>query len=407
MAKGKQAKPRHPIDIDEAKDTLRRFVVRARRVAAHSMVKDQSVLKYVNPTFTIQRREGEPIRLKYHMPDQEVFESLAARTRPCILEREPVYLDKVFRSVTMCLGARKMSETAQKCFDECKAHFAHLRDKDGGTSYSIQMFDTNDVPQGEPMSDLLIGEAWLYSDLVHTDPQGRKAEATALSYRDRYYAGTSFFSQLSIIIVNMLNLITALNRDFGFGIDPKAWEEQVVAADEDSERVAENMYMLPQGTQIPDGVRPKDMPNAVDVSSMTETAWALNPQQRATIILCKADGQLVDRFHGIYSWNDDKMTLLVGDTFICELGIGQQAALPAGFKEIEVTRRVFKGDPTMTTKVWDAVKRADLMIGVIPRKEGTAYVIVPFRENQVHVENGRMLVRSAVEEDHPTGGTSM
>lgn len=406
MSKGKQTRPRHPIDLDDAKDILRRFIVRARRVAAHSMVKDQSVLKYVNPTFTIQRREGEPIKIKYHMPDQEIFESLAARTRPCILEREPVYLDKVLRSVTMCLDGRKMNETAQKCFDECKSHFAHLRDKDGVTSYSIQMFDMNDIPQSEPMSDLLIGEAWLYSDLVHADPQGKKAEATVLSYRDRYYAGTSFFSQLSIIIVNMLNLITALNRDFGFDVDPEAWEEQVVASDEDSERIAENMYMLPQGMQVPDGMSLKDMPDAVDVTSMTETAWALHPQQRASVILCKADGQLIDRFHGVYSWNDDKVTLLVGDAFICELGVGKQAELPAGFQEIEVTRRVFHGDPSMSEKVWDAVKQADIMIATIPRKEGIAYITAPFRENEIHVEDGKMFLRKVSAGNCPPDGNS-
>lgn len=90
----KQSKLRHPVDDLEARDILRRFVIRARRVEAHSLVQNNSVEKYVKPSMTISYKEGQPTRIKYIMPDQEIFESLAARTRPCILESEPVYLEK-------------------------------------------------------------------------------------------------------------------------------------------------------------------------------------------------------------------------------------------------------------------------------------------------------------------------
>lgn len=217
----KQSKPRHPVDDLEARDILRRFVIRARRVEAHSLVQNNSVEKYVKPSMTINYKEGQPTRIKYIMPDQEIFESLAARTRPCILESEPVYLEKVFRSIDMLLDGKQLTGQAKQCFDFCRKKFRDLHDKNSGESYSTQMYDKDNVPEGRPLSDLLIGEAWLYSDLVHADPKGDKARAAKLSYRDRYYAGTSFFSMLTIAIINMLNLITAINKQFQLNIDKK------------------------------------------------------------------------------------------------------------------------------------------------------------------------------------------
>ena len=105
----KQSKPRHPIDDIDARDILRRFVIRARRVEAHSLVQNHAVEKYVKPSMKVDYKEGQPPRIKYAMPDQEIFESLAARTRPCILGSEPVYLDKVFRSIEMLLGERQLA----------------------------------------------------------------------------------------------------------------------------------------------------------------------------------------------------------------------------------------------------------------------------------------------------------
>lgn len=176
----KQSKPRHPIDDIDARDILRRFVIRARRVEAHSLVQNHAVEKYVKPSMKVDYKEGQPPRIKYAMPDQEIFESLAARTRPCILGSEPVYLDKVFRSIEMLLGERQLAGQAKKCLDSCRKTFQNLHDKDKGTSYSIQTYNADNIPEGEPLSDLLIGEAWLYSDLVHADPKDDKAKALKL-----------------------------------------------------------------------------------------------------------------------------------------------------------------------------------------------------------------------------------
>lgn len=350
-ANKKQPKSSHPIDDSEARDILRRFVIRARRVEAHSLVQNRAVEQYVRPSMTVSYKEGQPTRIKYAMPNQEIFESLAARTRPCILRSEPVYLDKVFRSIDMLLGERQLTGRAKQYLDYCRKTFQNLRDKDEGTSYSIQTYNADNVPEGEPLSDLLVGEAWLYSDLVHADPKDDKAKALKLSYRDRYYAGTSFFSTLAIVIVNMLNLVTFINSQYHLGIDEKAWKEQVVASEEDSEIAAERMAVLPYGTKMPEGIDSSTLPGAIDVTSLTEAIRFIQPEHGADVIFLHGE-TLISKVHGVFSWKDDVLTILIADALIIELSA-------AGVNQAQRFQRVetcIKHRFTADTKAIDSLR---------------------------------------------------
>lgn len=373
----KQSKLRHPVDDLEARDILRRFVIRARRVEAHSLVQNNSVEKYVKPSMTISYKEGQPTRIKYIMPDQEIFESLAARTRPCILESEPVYLEKVFRSIDMLLDGKQLTGQAKQCFDFCRKKFRDLHDKNNGESYSIQMYDKDNVPEGRPLSDLLIGEAWLYSDLVHADPKGDKARAAKLSYRDRYYAGTSFFSMLTIVIINMLNLITAINKQFQLNIDKKAWKEQVVASAEDSEVATEKMVVLPPNTRVPEGIDPSALPAAIDVTSPTEAIRFIQPEHSTDVIFLRGK-ELVSKVHGAFSWKNDVLSILIADALVLELST-------AGASQAESLQRVetrikhrFTADTEATNSLRAIMHKCDRLLTVIPYKKGSLlYVDCP------------------------------
>lgn len=373
----KQSRPRHPVDASEARDILRRFVIRARRVEAHSLVQNHSVEKYVKPSMTISYREGQTTRIKYIMPDQEIFESLAARTRPCILESEPVYLDKVFRSIDMLLTGKQLTGQAKQCLDFCRKKFRDLHDKNSGESYSIQMYDKDNVPNGRPLSDLLIGEAWLYSDLVHADPKGDKAKAAKLSYRDRYYAGTSFFSMLTIVIINMLKLITAINEQFQLNIDDKAWKEQVVASEEDSEVAAEKMVVLPPNTRVPEGIDPSTLPNAIDVTSPTEAIRFIQPE-RSTDVIFLHGKDLVSKVHGAFSWENDVLSILIADALVIELSA-------AGVSQAERLQRVetrikhrFTADTEAANSLRTIMYKCDRLLTAVPYKKGSVlYVDCP------------------------------
>ena len=61
---------------------------------------------------------------------------------------------------------------------------------------------------------------------------------------------------LTIVIINMLNLITAINKQFQLNIDKKAWKEQVVASAEDSEVATEKMVVLLLTLECPKALIP-------------------------------------------------------------------------------------------------------------------------------------------------------
>lgn len=374
----KQSKPRHPIDDIDARDILRRFVIRARRVEAHSLVQNHAVEKYVKPSMKVDYKEGQPPRIKYAMPDQEIFESLAARTRPCILGSEPVYLDKVFRSIEMLLGERQLAGQAKKCLDSCRKTFQNLHDKDKGTSYSIQTYNADNIPEGEPLSDLLIGEAWLYSDLVHADPKDDKAKALKLSYRDRYYAGTSFFSMLAIVIVNMLNFVTIINSQYRLGVDAEAWKEQVVASEEDSEVAAEKMVVLPHSTKVPEGIDPSTLPGAIDVTSPTEAIRFIQPERSTDVIFLHGE-TLISKVHGVFSWKDDVLTILIADALIIELsaaGVNQTQR----FQRVETCiKHRFTADTKAADSLQSIMRESNRLLTAAPYGKGNIlYVDYPF-----------------------------
>lgn len=374
----KQSKPRHPIDDIDARDILRRFVIRARRVEAHSLVQNHAVEKYVKPSMKVDYKEGQPPRIKYAMPDQEIFESLAARTRPCILGSEPVYLDKVFRSIEMLLGERQLAGQAKKCLDSCRKTFQNLHDKDKGTSYSIQTYNADNIPEGEPLSDLLIGEAWLYSDLVHADPKDDKAKALKLSYRDRYYAGTSFFSMLAIVIVNMLNFVTIINSQYHLGVDVEAWKEQVVASEEDSEVAAEKMVVLPHSTKVPEGIDPSTLPGAIDVTSPTEAIRFIQPERSTDVIFLHGE-TLISKVHGVFSWKDDVLTILIADALIIELsaaGVNQTQR----FQRVETCiKHRFTADTKAADSLQSIMRESNRLLTAAPYGKGNIlYVDYPF-----------------------------
>lgn len=373
----KQSKPRHPIDDIEARDILRRFVIRARRVEAHSLVQNHAVEKYVKPSMTVNYKEGQPTRIKYAMPDQEIFESLAARTRPCILGSEPVYLDKVFRSIDMLLGERRLTDHDKQCLDFYRKTFQNLHDKDKGISYSIQTYSADNIPKGEPLSNLLIGEAWLYSDLVHADPKDNKAKALKLSYQDRYYAGTSFFSMLAIIIVDMLNLVTVVNRQFHLGIDEDAWKEQVVASEEDSEVAADRMVVLPYGTKVPEGIDPSTLPGAIDVTSPTEAIRFIQPERSTDVIFLHGE-KPISKAHGAFSWEKDTLTILIADALIIELNAAC-ANQAQRFQRVETCIKYrFTTDTEAADSLRSVMRESTRFLTAVPYRKGNIlYVDCP------------------------------
>jgi hypothetical protein len=333
------------------------------------MVKDGSYRKYVTGKLSVSFVESGQPSIKHELPvDQEVFESLASRLRPCIVRSEPIFLGKVFASLDLLIGGRHITDEQKRLLDEHRRRFGQLSEKKDGVSYTVQTFDPDGTPTTDRLSDLLIGDAWMYGDLVHADPHAKKAEAMRLSYNDRYQAATLFFSQLAQIVVDMLALVTDLNIQLEFDLEATAWSEQVDVSGE--QPTISLPYILPEGTVIPEGADPSQIPGAVQLTKIN-AVWMFNPEQRA-VVGFKHSGDSSDQlFKGMYSYEDGVLNILFNDALLLrgEVDLHRYDQLPDA-TVFELTVRPFEHDPKSVDQVMDAFENADRFTLFLSWNEG-------------------------------------
>ena len=91
-------------DLDD-QDTIAQFVLRARRIQAHSLARDwDALLHHAQGSFTGHLDISGRTSLTQKLPeDEEAFESLAARVRPLTVKSEPIYYDTVLNAVERLL----------------------------------------------------------------------------------------------------------------------------------------------------------------------------------------------------------------------------------------------------------------------------------------------------------------
>ena len=159
--------PLPPHITAEHRDRIERFVARARRIEAHSLLADRErLLRWsTGATFTTEPTTG---KVSWDLPLEEQFESLAARVRPLTLPGEDISLPTV-------LGSLKAFVRGDY---EKKNRIAGLRTMwEASRAPKAPVVLATLGPSGEPettFEQAEIAERWLYGDLVHADevPEG-------------------------------------------------------------------------------------------------------------------------------------------------------------------------------------------------------------------------------------------
>ena len=213
-------------------EIIERFVIRARRVEAHSLVKSGDVERYADPKITVSVSETGDINIQHHAcADEEAVESLAGRLRPFIVTSESIYLANVLKAIRSLVPAESFSEDEATAFDFVGNWFRHrYKDKDN-KRYDVQLIDEEGAPRTDLLSDALLADSWIYTDTVHADPMGDKAEAQKLGYSERYRTGASFFCEFALIIVSLLNIVCALAKRGLLQVPESVWSEQITYVD--------------------------------------------------------------------------------------------------------------------------------------------------------------------------------
>ena len=250
-----------------SEEILGRFVVRARRVEDHSLVKSGDIECYATPEVTFNVTEAGNVSIQHHVcTDEEAIESLAARLRPFIVKSEPIYLLKILNAICAQVPSESLSENEAEVLQTTRSWFSHRYEKKDSERYGVQLIGKDGEPLTDLLSDALLAEAWIYTDAVHADPKGEKAAARKLSYSDRYRAASSYSCEFASVIVDLLNLVCSLSERNLLQVPDSAWSEPVSYAEADKrdqeQIVAGSAYVFPIGTEIPAGANLEDIPGA-------------------------------------------------------------------------------------------------------------------------------------------------
>ncbi|MEU4745916.1 hypothetical protein AB0G02_36385 [Actinosynnema sp. NPDC023658] len=210
------------------------FIVRARRIQAHSLVRDLTVLSdLARERFDVHLSPDGTSRIRHRLPpDEEVFESLAARVRPLLLDKESVYHFKVTKALKRLLDTSPAPDVEQYR-DESNELREAWKTATTAETYGLVQWRGTEVPDTlTPVSNVLLAEAWMYIDLVHVDPDQRRRDALDYPMRQRYLAAVRYYCRIAELVVRTLRYVEKL-RDAGVVVlDAADWERDVVVGPE-------------------------------------------------------------------------------------------------------------------------------------------------------------------------------
>lgn len=327
-----------------SQETLERFVIRARRIQVHPLVQDGTVDKYAVPRITPNMNPSTgSTTIKWHVVEDEVaLESLATRLRPFIVKSEPIYLPKVLEAIRASVPGEAISENErlEKCLAFTEDWFEHRCEEKDSKAYAVQLLDKNENPQTSYLSDALLAESWIYTDTVHADPQGEKAQGEKLGYFQRYTAASSYFSDFARIIVGLLDIVRTLASRGHLNLADTAWSKPITYADAakeaEEELVSGPMYILPAGTEPPSNTKLADLPNALKATPVTLNRLS-NPEGKANLVIFDQDGNQVAAYKAFRVLKNNSFVFLIDD--VLELPVPQsilsrQASAPFNFTPV-------------------------------------------------------------------------
>lgn len=236
------------------------FVLRARRVLAHSLMSDTEQLEklrrgdiYVSITADQSTGEKSSRMVVDYYPDEEILESLAARLRPILLDKDDIHYAKVLREVEGLTEQEKVAELVEPIhwwIEQWEDVYSKDSAKASGLT-AVQAYGL--VTEDGSYSDRFLMDRWLYGDLVHADDLSEKTVGTSLA--DRYRAAAHLVARLAEILERTYFMLAALHENGLIELNPEVFDEQVVVGDASIDAQAE-VYEAPLGATPPPDLEP-------------------------------------------------------------------------------------------------------------------------------------------------------
>ncbi|MFB7862827.1 hypothetical protein [Streptomyces sp. NPDC056069] len=230
------------------RDRLEAFVLRARRVEAHSLAADWAELVALTEMkmSTTLLPNGEA-RVRQDFPAEELVESAAARIRPILLTKDDCFYQNAMAGLAyFCRTWPDDLTWIRATRAEWRARVDPASPDEAG--YWLML---GNMATGEK-SDLdrhKLAMAWIYGEVVHHDTQ-RRREAEPFGLFERFRAAVPLIAWTMVGTIELLNYVRALQNDGVLQLSENVFEEQVVLTTTVYE-VTGRIYAAPAGTSAP------------------------------------------------------------------------------------------------------------------------------------------------------------
>ncbi|OFJ51750.1 hypothetical protein BEL07_21235 [Mycolicibacterium grossiae] len=202
------------------------FLLRTRRVMAHSLIREQAALitKLHKGEVTIMvevntKTDEESHRLQAEYPPEEALESLASRVRPLVLSSEPIYYAKMLDALEQVAGTDSLNEEIDL---EWWHHYwrAVIDANLGAQAYWAA------TPSGDT-TDRKLMHTWLDGDVIHAQSP-RSSVIRDLSLDQRYYDAAPGIARICDRVIYTHLMLTALIEKGLLTVDPAVLSDPVV-----------------------------------------------------------------------------------------------------------------------------------------------------------------------------------
>jgi hypothetical protein len=262
-------------------------------------------------------------RLTHRLPpDEEVFESLAARVRPLLLGSESIYHTVVTKALKRSLDAAP-GAAAEQYRNELADLRTAWKGATSGETYSLVQWARSDDPQeATPVSNVLLAEAWMYIDLGHVDPDQTRRAALEYPMRTRYVASVRYYCRVAQLVVRMLRYVEKLREAGVIELDRTMWEREVVVGSEFVEDAV--LYTAPAGTE-PTGENYSEEPGGRWTRFTMIEAVRQDPGRRLRVVFRGAGGNSLAEYDAAFiprSPSGDavrRVDVLITDGVVCHM----------------------------------------------------------------------------------------
>jgi hypothetical protein len=251
---------------ERARDRLERFVLRSRKVMAHSLIRDQMDLlqSVADGSFKVKVTKDSETgdreqRFLLELPNEEALESFAARLRPFTIRDERVYWEAVLDAIADLTPQVLLDEVLD--IEDLRKVFADITTGKKSAQAYYMMTDSGQL------TDMELADLWLNSDALHAQAIN-SAIGNELGLDERFRAAAGVYARLGAIVSNTLALITHLVREGVLELDQSVFTERVLA-ETSVDDVMAGGYSAPAGSTS----MPTDMSEVTDLDPNWRPIW--------------------------------------------------------------------------------------------------------------------------------------